>query len=130
MAQHLLNEVSHHCVKTTHTETVKSNIIAWRSLSATRRNMPRPPSGLVNTTRRQSLPDPLLQVSRLVGSILSPGATRCWASLLVLLPGCLSMPPDAIPVDHSCWFFDTRNWYILHSGLLEKWHCTLVSQNM
>ncbi|QCD83633.1 hypothetical protein DEO72_LG2g3979 [Vigna unguiculata] len=47
-------------LKTQHTQVINSNIIAWRSPSAARRNQSRPLGGSVLAARRQSPSRPLV----------------------------------------------------------------------
>jgi len=46
--------------KAIHKQAINSSVNAWRSLSATRRNLPRPQGGTPLAAKRQPLADPLL----------------------------------------------------------------------
>jgi len=58
MAQHLLIQVSHHCIKTSQQATDRS-LITWGSLSAARRNLRRPPGGTSTSLGAKLQMDPL-----------------------------------------------------------------------
>jgi len=72
-----------------HTPTINNSIIAWRSLSAARQNLPRPPGRTPQPPGAMSVQPSLLNVFRLAGHTLPPVTAQCkdssrWSYCLML----------------------------------------------
>ena len=110
MAQHLPIQVYYRCVKTSHKQTMDSSVIAWRSISVAKRNLPRPYGGTILTARHQVSSKPLYEGLSPSGSYLTvrhcavqehPWRFYRLAHLLV--------PPGAIIVAYSYWFLAPKH---------------------